>query len=459
MVAYGLFWETGCGKTKPLIDTASYLFLENRIKALVIVAPNGVHRNWLSDEIPAHMPEDVRRQTMSLIWQSNKVKNKGFQKHLKELAKHEGLVAVVVAYEATITPAFKAWAKKFLDSRPTMLVLDESHRIKSASSKVKTTLVALGSHAKYRRIASGTPLERPFDLYPQLRFLDPVFWKVRGFPTYADFQQRFGTFVSRTFGARSFDQLVGYKNLPELSEWIQEVTWRLTKEDAGLNLPPKVYTKRYCQLTPEQTRVYNELRDKFRVQLESGDELVANSAITRLLRLQQVICGYVSVAAEQPVQRIDSSKNPRMDLACDEILDSLPHQSIIWHRFTADIDEMCRRLGDKCVRYDGQVDDEGRALAKKQFQSGDKQFFVASKAASTGLTLIGSKTMVFYSNDFELINRLQKEDRQHRIGQDVSVTYLDIVAEGTVDEYIVSSLVKKQDIVTQVLQDSIRPWI
>lgn len=459
LAAYGLFWETGSGKTKPLIDTAAYLFQEGKIRGLIVVAPNGVHRNWISDEIPAHMPESVLAESRHIVWKSSQFDQKGFQKQLKAVYACEGLAIVVIAYEAVIRPKFKNWANKFLDGRPCLMILDESHRIKNADSKAKTTLVALGGHAHYRRIASGTPMEKPFDLYAQIRFLDPSFWKNRGFPTYESFKQYFGVFVSRSFGARSFDQCVSYKNLSDLSDLCKQITWRLTKEDAGLNLPPKVYTRRHYDMTKEQSRVYNELKDNFRSVLQSGDVLEATVAMTRLLRLQQVACGFVSCEAEQPVQRIDPAKNPRMDLCVDEILDSLSHQAIVFSRFSADIDELCRRLGDKAVRYDGQVSDDDRAHAKLQFQKGEKQFFIASKAASTGLTLIGSKTMVFYSNDFELINRLQKEDRQHRVGQDVSVTYIDLICNGTVDEFIVDSLVKKHDIFSQVLQDSVRPWI
>lgn len=459
LAAYGLLWEQGCGKTKPLIDTASYLFQDGKIRGLVIVAPNGVHRNWISDEIPTHMPPEVQANLKYLIWDSSKKEQVGFKKQMKALMKYEdGLAVILVCYEATIRDLCKRFIRQFLDTRPSLMVLDESHKIKTADSKVKTTLVALGEHAKYRRIATGTPIEKAFDIYPQLRFLDPEFWKRKGFKTYADFQARYGVFVERSFGARSFTQLVGHQNLDELGNHIKGITWRLTKEDAGLNLPPKVYSKRYYELSKEQRRVYEELKEHSRTVLKSGDELQVSIAMTRMLRLQQIACGYVSCEAEQPAQRVDD-KNPRMDLVCDEILPGLEHQAIIWHRFKADIDEMCLRLGKNCVRYDGQVDDENRARNKLAFQRGDVQFFVASKAASTGLTLVGAKTALYYSNSFAYIDRVQSEDRIHRIGQNVSVNYIDIIADDTIDEYIVRALRKKQDLATTVLQDEVKPWI
>lgn len=460
LAAYGLLWEQGVGKTKPLIDTISYLYQEGKIKGVIVVAPNGVHRNWISDEIPTHMPKEVLDQVKYIVWESAKFDQKGVEKQRKALEKHDGLCIVLVCYEATIRPKFKTWAKRFLDKRPCIMILDESHKIKDPDSKVKTTCVALGGHAHYRRIATGTPLERPFDVYSQLRFLEPTFWKTQGFPTYEDFKQYFGVFVERSFGARSVQQLVAHKNLDELAEIVKRITWRLTKEDAGLNLPAKVYTKRYHEMTTDQWRCYNELKESFRTVLPSGDILEAPLAITRLLRLQQIVCGYVACEAEQPVQLIDpAGKNLRMDLCVDEVLDPITEQAIIFSRFTPDIDELMRRLGNRAVRYDGSVNQDDRAHAKLRFQKGDAQFFVMSNAGSTGLTLVGASLFVNYANDFSLINRQQREDRCHRIGQTKSVTYLDLCCYGSVDEYIISSLIKKKDITVEVLLDDIRPWL
>lgn len=461
--SYALLWEQGVGKTKPLIDSVSYLYQEGLVTCLFVVAPNGVHRNWVTDEIPTHMPDAVRARMQYMVWKATQYKTQKFQRKLKDILNHNGLAVVVVAYESTITENFKTFARKMFEAHKVFMVLDESHRIKSAGSKVKNTLVAMGDHAHYRRIASGTPLERPLDVYPQIRFLDPGFWESVGYETFEDFKAHFAILGQRAIGnperGRMIEQILGYKNLPELSGYVHQLGWRLTKEDAGLNLPPKVYSKRYCEMSPEQLRVYTELKYKFKTVLESGDTLIADNVMTRMLRLQQVICNFVACEAEQPVQRIDLKNNPRMDLAVDEILDGLPHQAIVFSRFTADIDELCARLGDRCVRYDGKVKENDRALAKLAFQRGDKQFFVASKAAATGLTLVGAKTVLYYSNSFELITRLQSEDRAHRIGQTESVNYIDIICADSLDEYIVQSLRKKFDLFGEILKDDIKAWL
>lgn len=451
------------GKTKPLIDSVSYLYMEGYATCLLVVAPNGVHRNWITDEIPTHMPDDVRKRMLHVVWKATQYKTQKFQRRLKDILNHDGLAVVVVAYESTITENFKNFARKLFASHKVFMVLDESHRIKSSGSAVKNTLVSMGDHAHYRRIASGTPLERPLDVYTQIRFLNPLFWESKGYETFEDFKARFAIIGQRAIGNPARGQMIeridGYKNLAELTKYVHELGWRLTKEAAGLNLPPKVYSKRYCELSKEQARVYNELKTEFVSKLESGNILQPGNIMTRMLRLQQVICNFVACEAEQPVERVDLKNNPRMDLAVDEILDGLPHQAIVFSRFTADIDELCFRLGPRCVRYDGKVKEADRAAAKLKFQKGDAQFFIASKAAATGLTLVGAKTVMYYSNSFELITRLQSEDRAHRIGQTESVNYIDLICADTIDEYIVQSLRKKFDLFNEITQDEIRPWL
>src|SRR5690606_17402997 len=298
---------------------------------------------------------------------------------------------LLVSYEATITTAFKAFAKKFLTKRRAMLTLDESHRIKSASSKVKMTVVAMGAYAPYRRIMTGTPVEVPPDIYSQIRFLSPDFWKRKGLPTKTEFDNYFCIFQDRKFGARQFKQVVGYRNLETLAKWVGETGYRVTMEMAGIHLPPITYTKRYHEMFPEQRRMYDDLRSEFRTEFADGKEVEAEAAITRLLRLQQVICGYLGTGPGEPIRAIDPKKNPRLEVAVDDILLDLPHQALVWCRFTEDVDQLMRALGKKAARYDGQVDADGRSFAKAAFQKGDIQFMVLTDAGAEGITLAGAK--------------------------------------------------------------------
>lgn len=473
LVGYGLFWEPGCGKTFPMIANFCWLLEQEPrlVDTLLVVAPNGVQRNWITDEIPTHMPDRHASKIKTLIWKSTKLLTQKYRKQVEETLKHDGPIVVVVNYESVIRKKFKQFAARLL-RRKVFMVLDESHRIKSTNSHVKKTLIALGAYAKYRRILTGTPLEKPEDIYTQIRFIDPDFWGKKGFRTPTEFRLRYCIFrkgstckpdrrPGRT-GMRviEFATPVGAKNLDELQGYVSEVAHRLTKDDAGLDLPPKLYSKRYCELSPEQNRVYSELKNKYKTLLQSGDLLKAELPIVRLLRLQQVAAGYVAIESDQPVQMIEPGVNNRLAMCVEEILRPLPHQAIVWSRFNADIDQLMAALGSEAVRYDGQVKEEQRAVNKLRFQNGDAKYFVGKiTSGGTGLTLIQAKTMVYYENYFSLIPRLQADDRFHRVGQTVPVNIIDIICENTVDEYIVDKLRAKFDIATQVTGDAERVWL
>jgi SNF2 family DNA or RNA helicase len=480
--AYGVFWEPGCGKSKPMIDNFCWLYESGRhADMLLVVAPNGVHRNWVSDEVPAHMPDRVRDRLRTLIWSSQKSTTQKYRRLMDDLIQHDGPIMLVVNYESTIVKRFKQFIARLHKKRKMFMVLDEAHRIKGNKTHVKLTLTALGQHAAYRRALTGTPLEKPEDVYAQVRFIDREFWARQGFRTPVEFRHRYQIYKKRSIvrpdrrpgrsGNRTieFDQPVGVQNLAELAEYMKKITHRLTKESAGLNLPPKLYSRRYCTMTSEQRRVYTELKRKTidemlkkenRVTLQSGNALTVTQSMTKMLRLQQIACGYVACEAEQPVEMIEEGVNNRLDMAVEEILTPLPHQAIVWARFTPDIDQLMRALGERAVRYDGEVSEADRAINKLAFQQGDVQFFVGKiKAGGTGLTLVGAKTMLYYSNMFDMIPRVQSEDRFHRVGQTVPVNVIDLIAEDTIDEYIVESMQKKFDVAAEVNQDAFRAWI
>ena len=494
----GIFWEQGVGKSKPVIDTAAALYERKIIDAFVVVAPNGVHQNWLSDEIPQHMPGRVQETIKSHIWTSSKA---GTQKHdipFKQLFKHSGLSILVMSYNGIMTEKGRNALKKFFKVRSCLYVLDESHFIKNPGAKRTKRILASSSYAKYRRILTGTPIaNNPFDIYSQLKFLDPTIWKQFGICDFAEFKVYFGIWETRTAEVKKKGELtkrkieyphcLSYKNIEQLNTVLHSMGSRLTKEDAGLNLPPKLYSKRYYELNPDQKRMYQELKDNYIAYLNEGDEckacngtgltsptigctvcgghgvvgvgvVEADLAIVRLLRFQQIICGYVPTGDENKMEPIGKT-NPRFNVL-KEILEGAAYSTIIWSRFVRDIDMVCDYLGDECVRYDGQVDSDERLENKKLFQSGEKKFFVGNpQVGSTGLTLTVARLMVYYTNSFNLNLRLQSEDRFHRIGQKYPVSIIDIIAQGTVDVRITGALRDKLDIASQITGDRLREWL
>jgi SNF2 family DNA or RNA helicase len=262
---------------------------------------------------------------------------------------------------------------------------------------------------------------------------------------------------------RSIDIVVGYRELDKLHQMIQPLSTRLTKEQAGLDLPPKLYQRLVFELAPEQRRVYEQLRKEYMVELDNGVLITAALAMVRILRLQQVACGYLPNPDDpegEPIL-VPRGENPRLSAFSDWLEDVGAQQSIVWCRFTRDVDLITRELGPpRCVRYDGQVSERDKARALDLFMSGKRQICVA-KAASMGmgLTMVNSSISFYYSNTFSLLERLQSEDRQHRLGQHNPVTYVDLVADGTVDLKILQSLRTSNEIASRVNGDEYREWL
>jgi len=454
---YALFWEQGTAKTKPTLDTATYLFETGKIDGLLVLAPNGVHRNWVTDEIPAHFPDRIKPYCH--IYYSAKASTKTAREGVKNLLEAPSLAVLVMTYDGFMTNAGRALATTFLERRRCLYVLDESHRIKTPGAKRTKAILASGKYAPYRRILTGTPIANgPFDAYTQMKFLHLEFWKPYYLDSYTIFKHHFGIWKKlnpddTTPWAAAY--CVAYRNLDQLEQIIAQHSHRVTKEQV-LDLPPKLYSKRYFELNAEQKRIYRDIEEEFMTFL--GDELVtAPLAITRLLRLQQVVCGYIPCDSGDPVLEIGES-NPRL-LLLQEVVEDCPHKAIIWARFSRDIDKICALLGDRCVRYDGKVGDDERAANKEAFQNGDKQFIVINNAINEGLTLTAARTVIYYNNTFRLTDRLQSEDRAHRLGQKHPVSYIDLVCQDTIDEYVVENLVKKHDIAGQILGDEFKAWL
>jgi hypothetical protein len=457
MEAYAGLWEQGTGKSKFIIDTAAHLFRAGEINAVFVLAPNGVHRNWITDELPAHMPDDVMEQTCAVHYLGGRIGTKWHRQEVGALFRHTGLKFLTMSYNSLMTDKGRKTAWQMLKDNRVLYVGDESGSFKTSGAKTTKRVVASGKYARFRRILDGTPVSNsPFDVYSPFMFLDDKFWKRHRIGTAQVFKHRFGVFRQIPGTRQQF--VVGYQDLDTLFDWIQPISSRILKEDV-LDLPPKLYNRMTFDMAPEQQRLYDQLRDEYRTELKNGAQITAALTIVRMLRLHQITSGYLPTEDEsEPIYTI-CDKNPRLE-ALRGWADRLPHQGIIWARFRLDIDLIMTALGDKAVRYDGAVSGDDRERNKRAFKSGDRQFFVANTSVGgTGLTLTEAKSMMYYNNDFKLRNRLQSEDRFHRIGQDCSVLITDVLANGTIDFQIRDSLRRKKEVSDLVLGDEAREWL
>ena len=478
--SWALFWETGCAKTKPVIDTGAYLYEGGKVDGLVVIAPDIVHRGWVTRQMMGHMPERVLERCLAapdpddpdellpgFVWNGDKVGNKGYKEALKAfLAAEEGLAVLALTPASIMTEAGGKALKTFLERRRCLLVLDEGHMFKSPGAARTKRIRAAAHHAAYRRLLTGTPIDRsPFDIYAQLAFVDPDIWKRHGIANFEGFQTQFGVFQIRgkkgaKIGKGAWVELVEYRNLPELHQIVMSIGSRYLKRDV-LDLPGKLYSVDEYELNSEQARVYRDLVKDYIAWLEDGSQVTAELAIQRQTRLQQVCSGYIPADDEAELRPLGENVRLKCLEKRIEALDGAP--AVIFAKYDIDVDCIKGLLGPDAVYFDGRTSAQDREGAIQAFQYKRTHRFFVGKAscAGAGHDLFAASRMVWYNNTYVYKDRVQGEDRIHRPGMgDEPATYFDLCAVGTIDSHIIENLTTKRHLSAEVLGDGAPPpWI
>ena len=451
---YGYFMEMGTGKTKVLIDNMAMLYDKGKINGALIIAPKGVVKTWHEQELPTHLPNHV--ENVTTLWQPNITKKQETKlNNLFDLG--TDLHIFIMNVEALSTSKGVKFAEKFLRSHRTLMALDESTTIKNPSAKRTKNVLALAPMAKYRRILTGSPVTKnPLDLYTQCEFLDPF---LLNFNSWYAFRNRYAIMKTIHVRGRSIQTVHKFQNLGELSDRLKGFSYRVLKEDC-LDLPDKIYMKRHVALTKEQKNLYEQMR-KTAIANLNGKVTSTVTVLTQLMRLQQITCGHF-VADDGTVQTI---KNNRLDELMD-VLEETENKAIIWAYWQRDVqdikDAIEKKYGPRSVvDYYGLTPQDERQDNIRRFQNDNECRFLIGTPSTGGygITLTEANTVIYYSNGYDLEKRLQSEDRAHRIGQKKNVTYIDLIAEDTVDEKIVRSLRKKINIASEVMGEELRDWI
>lgn len=465
--SYGYFWEMGTGKTKVMLDVAAWLYSTGQIDGVCIVTLKGVHANWIVKEIPEHLAVEKYK---AAYWVSHRVEG-----NMKGILKYPGLAIASLNFDVISNEKGRGYKflQQFLRERRTLLLVDESHGIKTPSASRTRALLRVRKSAKFKRIATGTSSPNgPLDLFAQFKFLsDRIFDhcdSMSAFKTqYAIEQDIPGTenkfdldpITKRPLPIKT---VVGYKNIDDLKKRIAPHCSFISKEDC-LDLPPKVYRRHPFELTEDMRKAYSDMRNKLRMELESGEVVSAQLALTKMLRLHQLACGFTQPDGSTTPQPFGKS-NPRL-AAFEDYSEKVRGQAIVWANYLYNIDELYsflrKQYGSRStVVYVGATSDTDRIRAVQQFQAGKVQWFLGNQqAGGTGITLTAAKDVAYYSNNHRLDLRLQSEDRAHRIGQTGTVTYTDFEALGTIDREIINALRSKKDIADTLSGKTLGEWL
>lgn len=466
---YALFMEQGTGKTWTLLADAERLYAKGTIDTVLVVAPNGVHTNWVKREIPAHMEGNI----IARYWRSGAgVRHMNWVNDLftvREEGMSVPLRILAINIDALVSKKACEFCERFLNSGKSLIILDESSRIKNPDATRTKALMQLRRFSWGARIASGTPVSNsPVDVFAQMEFLEIGLLGTTSYRAfvaeYADLlpasHPMLQSMVKRNpraayaqIVARNPDGSMRWRNLEKLQKMLEPHSFRVLKKDC-LDLPEKIYKTITFELDAAQQRAYEKMAEEQRIELNDDMQLPV-SRLAALIKLQQITSGFVNTPFGI---KYVSEDNPRLNALLDAIED-IDGKFIVWARFREEINAISTLLsevGISCVQYHGGVGREDRENAVDLFQNeGVRAFIGQPQSGGIGLTLTAAETVFYFSNDFNLETRLQSEDRAHRIGTRRNVVYIDIAAENTIDEDITRNLQRKKRTAAAVLGDNL----
>lgn len=459
--------DFGTGKSFITITNIGELEAGGEIDGALILAPKGNYDDWtLRDAESSHWATcaatPLLRRLRLAQWRGGKRRAEvEALRGLLDPGPEDFPVLVMNTEALSASKRAEDVAAAFLKSRRCMIVCDESTMIKGPSAARAKAAVRLGGLAPYRRILTGFPTPKSsLDLWMQFAFLDK---KILGHKSFWTFRQRYAILKKVYLANRTVDTVDGYQNTEELWGKIDPVSFRVRADDC-LDLPPQTYQRRVVEMTDEQRRVYADMRDQC-LSAVGGAWTSATVAVAQITKLHQIACGFVSTEDGTEV----NLPNRRVDSLMDTIEEIGEPKIVIWATYhyclRQIVDRLVKEYGPRSVvQYHGSVSDTDRTISRDRFaRDPECRFFVGTQATGgRGLNdLIVARSTIYYANNYNLELRLNSEARTRRKGSErhSSVTYTDLITEGTVEEKIVQSLRRNIDVASAVLNDGYREWL
>lgn len=445
---FGFFFEVGAGKTAAAITTARFKYTAaQRLLRTLIFGPPVVLSNW-DAELRMHLP-DTLHKFIHIVYGS-KVER---VKQLREIKASKKPFILITNYESLNMPEVH---ELLLDLSPELLILDELHRLKSRTSKRWQKMVDIADRALVKLGLTGTLITNDaMDIWAQYRILD-------GGETFGKnfFSFRAQYFFDRNAGMPKQKYFPDWKvrkgSLEEFNRRVEQTGMVVLKKDC-LDLPPLIKTIVPVPMSREQAKAYKSMKDDLIAAFDSGDVAIAEFALTKSIRLQQIVSGFVNLDSGEP--KI-FKENPRKDALHDLLEDLTPGSKVIvwatFHQNYADIRDVCDKLKVKFVELHGEVGGKLRNENIEAFNNDPEVRVLIGHPGSGGIgvNLIASDVAIFYSRNFSLEQYIQSEGRNYRGGSDrhEKVTHYEIISQGTIDEDVAKALMNKQAISDTILK-------
>lgn len=429
--AFAYFMEMGTGKTKVMLDIIGYYLEKTRElkRPTLVICPVSVMYNW-ERQVKIHQP-NLKVRVLS---------GAGYEKKLGLMADAD---LFVVNYES-------AWRiyDALIGIKWGFMVLDESTRIKNRTTKQAKAILKLGKIASRRYILTGTPSPNsPLELFNQIKFLDQSIFG----DNWYFFRDRYCL-----MGGYGGYQVLGFRNLEELSKKIAGISYRVLKSEC-LDLPDKIYKQYRLPMSEQQGKNYKELAEELVTEV-SGNEIRTEVVLAKLTKLRQIASGFVYLPDGSTHKFENNAKLKKLEELLIE--HGKTHKFVVWTCFKEEMEiirDLLIKLNISHEWMDGSVTQQMRSSRIQSFQEdASVRVFVSNqRSGGIGIDLFAADYCIFFSNDYSPEIRLQAEDRLHRIGQHNHVTYIDLVSKASIDSTILRMLSKKQDISSQIMSGKI----
>lgn len=421
LLVSGLFMEMGTGKTRTAIEFIVDRLNNNKINRVIYFCPVSI-KQTIKDEFIKHTNINID----DIYKFDNKTNKKNIQKAL----------IYIIGIESISNSLRNLSTVEHLIDDKSMVIVDESSYIKGHLSKRSRYITQMSRIAKYRMILTGTPISQGIvDLYSQFRFLSS---KILGYNSFYAFQNNHLVYSDE------YPNLIT-KTLKEdyIAYRINPFIYQIKKEEC-LDLPKKIYEKFYFDMSNDQLEYYAETKDYYLKNLDYN-KFNSYSIFVLFSKLQQIVCGFLNTK-----NKCIEIQNNRLNIL-DEILSYIPENEkiIIWCKYEHDIKIITNHLGEENVAlYYGKINEKNRLKSISDFTKNKKYFVVTQATGGHGLNdLIIASHVIYFNNEFKYSNRMQSEDRTHRIGQNKSVIYYDIICDESIDNRIMNSINNKKNVV------------
>jgi SNF2 family DNA or RNA helicase len=325
----------------------------------------------------------------------------------------------------------------------TMVIVDESSYIKGHKSMRTQRITVMSERARYRLILTGTPISQGVvDLYAQMRFLSP---KILGYRSFYSFSRNHLEYSDKYKGL-----IVRSHNTEWIAAKIKPYVYQVTKDEC-LDLPAKLYETRYVEMTAEQRRLYQFSKNE--ILTEDPEDFTSYTIFRLFTALQQIACGFWNRRhtdiTGRLIERFIEVEHERLDVLIDTVT-SIPinEKIIVWAKYRYDIEQIHQRLAEQfgaanVALFYGDFNEKQRAEQLEKFRAAARFFVATPSCGGHGLTLNEAHYAIFYNNGFKYAERIQAEDRNHRIGQTHKCVYIDICSDAGIDERIQAALWSK----------------